>query len=66
MEQSMSYMAVKERSKAEALKFAAKINAGEVTLEQAHKMLMAPDENHLNLFEIAGLAQAIACFQCSV
>lgn len=65
MEQSMSYQAVKERCRTEVMKFGDRIQNGELTLEAAHKMLLAPDENKLDLFQIAALAQAISCFQCS-
>lgn len=63
-DQTMSYFAVKQRSKSRARVYGKKILAGELTLESAHKMLINPDANHLDLFDIAGLAQAIACFQC--
>jgi hypothetical protein len=63
MNQSMSYAKVKELCKEHAMKFGARIQSGEITLEQAHKMMQ---EDKLDLFQVAGLAQAIACFQCSV
>ncbi|MBR8221269.1 hypothetical protein [Burkholderia ambifaria] len=46
-------------------RFKTAISSGEWTLEYAHHVLTHPDENSMNLFEIAALAKAIACFQCS-
>lgn len=34
------------------------------TLEHAHDVLKNADRDGLNLFHIAALAKAIACFQC--
>jgi hypothetical protein len=65
LHQSISYLAVKTRTKTEAQKFGEKIKSGELSLENAHLLLINPDVQKLNLFQIAGLAQAIACFQCS-
>jgi hypothetical protein len=37
----------------------------EWTLEYAHQVLAHIDAHHIDLFEVAGLAKAIACFQCA-
>lgn len=36
----------------------------EWTLEHAHHVLTHIDQHKLDLFDVAGLAKAIACFQC--
>lgn len=64
--QTMSGQAADARIKKEAQKYAEKIATGYWTLESAHMQLrMGADGGTMSLFQIAGLAKAIACFQCS-
>lgn len=60
--QSMSGRAAQARIDTAAGEYARLISAGTWTLAHAHEMLR---DGGLNLFQIAGLAKAIACFQCS-
>lgn len=59
----MSGQAAQQRIDKAAQKYAERFRSGEWTLEVAHKMLREVDGR--TLFETAGLAKAIACFQCS-
>ena len=68
--QSMSARTAQAKIDVEAQNFGALIRDGHWTLEHAHQVLVdgaakTPGLRGLNLFEIAGLAKAIACFQCS-
>ena len=64
MHQSMSGKSAQKRIDAAASKYAYLIKDEVWSFEYAHKLLANVD-NKLDLFEIAGLAKAIACFQCS-
>lgn len=63
--QSMSGMAAQQRIDKEAQAYGRLIRDEMFTLSEAHSMLIAKDSG-LDLFGIAGLAKAIACFQCSI
>jgi hypothetical protein len=65
MQQSMSGQAVQKKIDVQAQKFANRFNSGTWTLNHAHSVLQDADKHELDLFQIAGLAKAIACFQCS-
>ncbi|WP_213303507.1 hypothetical protein [Paraburkholderia sacchari] len=60
-DQSMSAHAAQQRIDREAAKFAAMLRGDHWSLEHAHHVLK---NDNLSLFEIAGLAKVIACFQC--
>ena len=60
--QSMSSRVVQARIDREAQAYAEFIRDGRWTLEHAHHALR---NDNLDLFQIAGLAKAIACFQCN-
>lgn len=62
--QTMSARLAQEHIDKHAQKFGALILNEEWDLEHAHSVLAEPDKNGLDLFAIAGLAKAIACFQC--
>lgn len=62
--QTMSGQAAQARISSKVPFYAAAIAEGQWTLEHAHRVLRSDFEN-LSLFEIAALAKAIACFQCS-
>jgi hypothetical protein len=61
MHQSMSGQAAQKKIDVQAQKYAKLIADEGWTLEYAHKVLA---NGALDLFEISGLAKAIACFQC--
>lgn len=68
--QTMSARAAQARIDRAAQEFGAMIRDEHWTLEYAHQRLREIDgapgtRGSLNLFQIAGLAKAIACFQCS-
>lgn len=63
--QSMSSRAVQARIDKAAQEFGALIRDDHWTLQHAHDVLMHADREGRDLFTIAGLAKAIACFQCS-
>lgn len=63
--QSMSDRAVQARIDGAAREYAALIRDDHWTLHHAHDVLIHADRDGLDLFKIAGLAKAIACFQCS-
>lgn len=65
LHQSMSARVVKARIEREAQAYGRLIRDEEWTLELAHQCLLQAQANKLDLFMIAGLAMAIACFQCS-
>jgi hypothetical protein len=65
MEQSMSGQAVQQKIDVQSKKFANRLSGGTWTLNDAHNVLLDADKHELDLFQIAGLAKAIACFQCS-
>jgi hypothetical protein len=56
---------VQQRIDAEVDNFFHMIVDGHWTLQHAHDVLIAPDENRLDLFKIAALAKAIAICQCA-
>ncbi len=60
--QSMSGRSAQVRIDQETEQYAVLIRNDQWTLEQAHQELRNPK---LDLFKTAGLAKAIACFQCS-
>jgi hypothetical protein len=60
--QTMSGRAVQEKIDEAAQTYAAFIRQGVWTLEHAHAELR---NNERDLFHTAGLAKAIACFQCT-
>lgn len=60
--QTMSAQAAQKRIDREAQNFAGFLRDEHWTLEHAHQVLR---ESNLDLFKTAGLAKAIACFQCS-
>lgn len=62
MDQTMSAMAAQQKINREAERYAKFIRDEAITLEQAHAMLV---DKKMSLFQIGGLAKAIACFQCS-
>lgn len=64
IQQTMSGKSAQKMIDASAQKFATLIVNEEWTIEFAHSVLLAPDKHGLDLFNIAGLAKAIACFQC--
>lgn len=64
MHQSMSGREAQRRIDAEAQEIAKSLQEGTLTLEDAHKHLIA-GVNSMSLFRTAGYAKAIACFQCS-
>lgn len=64
IEQTMSGRDAQARIDREALNFTDMIRDEHWTLEYAHQRLRN-DNGRLNLFQMAGLAKAIACFQCS-
>ncbi len=59
--QSMSGRAAQKRIDAEAQNYGLMLRDEHWTLQHAHDVLKG---DRLNLFQIAGLAKAIACFQC--
>lgn len=60
--QTMSVEAANKRIDREAKRYEVMLREQYWSLEHAHDVL----RNHnLSLFQIAGLARAIACFQCS-
>lgn len=61
-DQSMSEQEVQRRIDDAARTYDAFLREDVWTLEYAHSVLR---ENKLDLFHTAGLAKAIACFQCS-
>jgi hypothetical protein len=61
--QTMSGAECQRKIDAACQKFAMEIRDERLTLCDAHKMLNSSRE--LDLFSTAGLAKAIACFQCS-
>ncbi len=63
--QSMSARAVQSRIDKAAQAYAALIRDDHWTLQHAHDVLIHADRDGLDLFSIAGLAKAIACYQCS-
>lgn len=63
MHQTMSGNAAQKQIDAAAQEYAALLSKGAWTLELAHSQLR---DANLSLFQIGGLAKAIACFQCSV
>lgn len=65
MNQSMSYAAVSSKVKKAAQEYGKQIQAGTLTLDVCQDMVSQPDKYSLDLFQIAGLAMATACFQCS-
>jgi hypothetical protein len=66
IEQTMSLRAVQTETKYYIRKYATEIAEGGLTLEGAHASLRNSMNDPLcNLFQIAALAQTIACFQCS-
>lgn len=60
--QSMSGKDAQTRIDAETQRYAQQIRGEALSLADAHSLLMT---GNLDLFQIAGLAKAIACFQCS-
>ena len=64
--QSMSAKSADVRINQEAQKYGLLIRNEEWTLEYAGKVLADLDKHNLDLFQIAGLAKALICFQCSV
>ena len=62
LHQTMSGVAAQWQIEAACQKYAMEIRDERLTLEAAHKLLA---EKSMSLFEIAGLAKAIACFQCT-
>jgi len=64
MKQSMSGREAQRRIDAEAAKYARLFQDGTKTLEDAHKHLCTVVAS-ASLFRIAGIAKAIACFQCT-
>lgn len=70
MHQSMSARTAQAKIDVEAQNYGAMLRDEHWTLEHAHQVLSdgvnrTPGLRGLNLFQIAGLAKAIACFQCS-
>ncbi|WP_434716361.1 hypothetical protein [Paraburkholderia sp. A3RO-2L] len=63
--QTMSAVAVQSRIDVECEKYTKRIDSGELTLSHAHTVLTNSDAYNMDLFKIAGLAKAFACFQCS-
>ncbi|MDF3837115.1 hypothetical protein P3W85_29790 [Cupriavidus basilensis] len=63
--QSISARAVQARIDKAAQEYGALIRDDHWTLQHAHDVLIHADRDGLDLFKIAGLAKAIACFQCS-
>jgi hypothetical protein len=63
-QQTMSTRSAQAKINVQAERYIHLLMEGEWTLEYAHHVLTHIDENHLDLFEVAGLAKAIACFQC--
>lgn len=63
IQQSMNAKEAQYRIDREAQKYGELIRDEIWTLQYAHNELM---NGNLSLFRIAGLAKAIACFQCSV
>lgn len=62
--QTMSGRAAQKLIDSSAQKYAMLIANEEWSIDYAHSVLRAPDKHGLDLFSIAGLAKAIACFQC--
>lgn len=60
--QSMSGREAQSRIDQRAQAYAALIQSDVLTLQDAHQQLVT---GNLDLFQIAGLAKALACFQCS-
>lgn len=60
--QSMSAFAVQKLIDKEAQNYGAMIRDEHWTLAHAHDVLRG---DNLDLFKLAGLAKAIACFQCT-
>ena len=60
--QSMSGAVAQKRIDEAAQKFARQIADEVLSLSDAHEMLRI--SKTMSIFEIAGLAKAIACFQC--
>lgn len=65
MHQTMNGKSAQKRIDEHAQRYAGKFISNEWSLAYAHEMLKAPDAHKLDLFQIAGLAKATACFQCS-
>lgn len=63
--QSMSARAAQARIDKAAREYGALIRDEHWTLQHAHDVLIHADRDSLDLFGIAGLAKAIACYQCS-
>lgn len=61
--QTMSGMAAQKKIDAAAQQYAANIGNEIWTLQHAHEVLIDADKHGLDLFQVAGLAKAIACFQ---
>lgn len=62
--QSMSLMLVRQRTAEHIQSFAVQIRDGNLSLAGAHEKLLT--DKSLSLFQIAALAQVIACYQCEV
>lgn len=63
--QSMSASAVQRKIDTAAQTYGALIRDETWTLQHAHEALIDADKHGLDLFQVAGLAKAIACFQCT-
>lgn len=62
MHQTMSGMSFDQKIKKHTQDYTIAISSGALTLEAAHNKLK---NDNLSLFQVAALAKAIACFQCS-
>ncbi|VWC52662.1 hypothetical protein BLA23254_08050 [Burkholderia lata] len=65
LQQTMSARAVQLRVDAEAQRYGELIRDQTWSLEHAHYVLTHADQEKLDLFAVAGLAMAIAWYQCS-
>jgi hypothetical protein len=63
-QQTMSGRSAQARIDLAAERYSHALMEDEWTLEHAHYVLTHADQEKLDLFDIAGLAKAIACFQC--
>ncbi|WP_060074077.1 hypothetical protein [Burkholderia cepacia] len=63
--QTMSGRSAQARIDLAAERYTALIMEDTWTLERAHYVLTHVDQEKLDLFDVAGLAKAIACFQCT-
>ena len=65
LHQTMSGRKAQELIDCSAQRYAQLIRDEKLSLSDAHVALTNPGREELDLFQIAGLAKAIACFQCS-